>query len=163
MRRRVRNERSSSVTHIWMVPDLLDRFIVEMTRISKELSDLVGVPQALEGFIRHGNLRALPKLHPLRLLGEVHVLDPRVVSRRIVVLDMILELDQVGVWNFLCLNRGQDRRSIFMDSFDAEGRPRSQKRHEGETERCCLHRGKSEQKYENENTKKPRDQERDKK
>lgn len=49
------------------------------------------------------------------------VLHPRVVGRGLVVLDVLLELDHVGVGDLLGSGGGDDGSSIFVDSADVEG------------------------------------------
>lgn len=91
-------------------------------------------------------LRSLAKLE----LGArgllVDVLNPVVVSGGIVVVDVILEGDQVGVGDGVSINRGDERSGIVVDALVAQGvclddrLCSCQQRQEGETS-DALHNG----------------------
>lgn len=50
----------------------------------------------------------------------MEVLDPVVVSRGQSVIDVVLEDDNVGVWNFLCVYRRDKGGGVAVDSLVGE-------------------------------------------
>ena len=87
------------------------------------LADLVGVLEAIENVVNNGELGALlSQLNTLLLTRRVNLLDPAVVVRSRGARDMLLELDDVSVWNGLSVGGGQDRSGTIVDGVDTEGR-----------------------------------------
>lgn len=88
----------------------------------KVLADLVGVLEAIEDVIDDGELGALSQLNALLLTSAVNLLDPAVVVGSRGARDVLLELDDVSVWDGLGVGRGQDRSGTIVDGVDTEGR-----------------------------------------
>lgn len=110
-------------TYIRVSTDLLDDILIEVAGVAQEAAgDVVGVLQTLEDLVDDGELRALAQLGPLVLVRGVDLLDPRVVSARILVLDVALELDDVGVRNLHGVDRGDDGCSVVVDGAGVEDR-----------------------------------------
>lgn len=88
--------------YVGMSPDLFNDRVIEMAGVAKEfLADLVRVLQATEDIINQRELTTLSQVHTLNLLGRVDVLDPSVVIRGRCFVYMLLELDDIRVWNDL--------------------------------------------------------------
>lgn len=108
-----------------MPPDLLNRGIVKMTSVAEEArADVVRVLQAAEDLLDQWNLAALTKLQTFTFARTVHLLNPTVVLIGQGVGDVVLELDDVLVWDSLGVDRREDGSGIAMDGFVTEGRCR---------------------------------------
>lgn len=105
-----------------MPANLLDDTLIEVSRVTQQrASDVVGVLQALEGIIREGELGALPELHPLVLVVEVDVLHPAVVSSGGLGRDMLLEHDNVGVWDLFRVRGREDWSCAVVNRVNDDG------------------------------------------
>lgn len=79
-------------TYIWVVSDLLDDRVIEVTRVTgKTSANLVCVLEALEDIAGDGELRALSELGPLSLALGVDVLHPAVMVGSRLLRDVLLE------------------------------------------------------------------------
>lgn len=110
-------------TYIRVPANLLDGGIVEVTCVTQEArSDGVGVLQTIIDLGGEGRLATLPQLELTGLLvGRVDAVEPDMVLRGMLVIDMLLEFDNVTVGNGLRVGRGKDGGSIRVDSLGAEG------------------------------------------
>jgi hypothetical protein len=90
---------------IRMVSDLLNDGLVEVASVALEVADLEGVLHTREGIKR---LTALAELKATLLATLMDVLNPGVVVRGSVLIDMVLELDDVGVGDLLGLDGAED-------------------------------------------------------
>ncbi len=114
--------KGQKVTNIRMSSDLLDDRVIEMARVAQEVpSNIICMFYAFEDIRRHGELRPLSKLGALILALQVDVLHPAVMVGGRCLGDMLLEDDDVGVWDRLRVHRRDDRRGTLMNSFSAEG------------------------------------------
>jgi hypothetical protein len=112
---------NGEITHIRVVADLLDDVLVEVTGVALEgVANLEGVLHAREDVIGGGAEATLAQLQTLLLAIVVHVLDPGVVVGGGRVIDVVLELDDVGVGDGVGLDGAQDGRGTIVDSLDAE-------------------------------------------
>lgn len=119
-------------TYIGMSPDLLNDLVVKVTGVTQQATgDVVGVLETLKEIVCNGELRTLAELGPLVLAGSVDVLDPGVVGGRVGVLDVLLEDDNVRVWNLLGVDRGDDGSCVIVDGAGVEDRGscREQRQH----------------------------------
>lgn len=93
-------------TYIRMPPDLLNGLLIEVTGIAKEAAaDVVGVLEASEGIVHRVEETPLAELKSLILTLAVDFLDPHLVVCSRLVVDMLLELDDVGVGDCLGVGR----------------------------------------------------------
>lgn len=107
-------------TYIWVVPDLLDHGLVEVTGIPLErLANLEAVLHARED-VGIGLAATLAELEAHILISLVKFLDPCVVIRGRRVVDVVLELDDVGVGDNVCLDGAQNRSRVFVDGANFE-------------------------------------------
>lgn len=105
--------------YIRVPPDLLDGLLIEVASITKELgADLVGMLQAVEDIVNQRELTTLLEVYPLVLTSGVELLDPSVVIRHLLLSYVLLELDNVGIWDDLGVGRGKNGRSLAMDGFN---------------------------------------------
>lgn len=107
-----------------------------MTGVShKRATDVVGVLQTLEDGVGDWSLRALAKLGLSGLDGGVEVLNPGVVLLGQGVCDMLLENDNVRVWDVLGVIVGNQRSDLVVEDAGLEdGRRRREKRERQKTE-----------------------------
>lgn len=111
------------MTYIGVSPNLLDDILIEVAGVAEEAAgDVVGVLEALKHLVDDGELRALAQLGPLGLARAVDLLDPGVMSGRIIVLDVALELDDVRVGDLLGVDRGDDGSSVVVDRAGVQDR-----------------------------------------
>lgn len=117
-----------------MVSDLLDHGLVKVASIALEgITDVKGVLQAREGLVCERN-GALSQLEALSLALLVCVLKPHVMVAGSSMINMVLELDDVRVWDGLGIDGAQDRSGLVVDGADAEGGSAGDSRHrEGES------------------------------
>lgn len=95
-----------SCTYIRVLADLLDDILVEVTGVSHQRStNVVCVLHTLEESVDDRQLRALTQLNLGGLDAGVKILDPIMVSSSQILVDVVLEDDNVGVWDFLCVDR----------------------------------------------------------
>lgn len=128
------------MTYIWVPADLLDDRLIEMTRVAQEATgDIVCVLDTLEDIGRDGELGALAELGPLALAGLVGVVDPELVVSGLGLRDVLLEDDDVGVGDRLCVYGGDDGSSIAVDGLGAEGRCRRCQGGDGEGDKSGAH------------------------
>ena len=81
-----------------MPSELLDNSIIEVAGVAKEAtSNVECVLYAAEGVIEEGDLGALAQLKLLVLVRRMNVLHPGMMGSSVFVLDMLLELDYVGI------------------------------------------------------------------
>lgn len=112
---------NGEITHIRVVADLLDDVLVEVTGVALEgVANLEGVLHAREDVIGGGAEATLAQLQTLLLAIVVHVLDPGVVVGGGRIIDVVLELDDVGVGDGVGLDGAQDGRGTIVDGLDAE-------------------------------------------
>lgn len=109
-------------TYIRVPADLLDGRIIEVTGVTEEASsDGIGVLQTIKDLGGEGRLATLPQLKLTGLLvGGVDAVEPDMVLRGMLIIDMLLELDDVTVGNGLCVGRGQEGSSIRVNGLGAE-------------------------------------------
>ena len=106
-----------------MTADGLQDILVKVTRVShKRATNVVGVLQALEDGVGDWSLRALTKLGLSDLNVGVEVLDPRVVLLGQSVCDMLLENDNVRVWDVLGVIVGDQRSDLVIEDTGLEDR-----------------------------------------
>jgi hypothetical protein len=102
---------------------LLDYSIVKVARVAHERAgNVVGVLQAVKGIVNERELVTFPELELPALVGIVQIVHPGVVGGGMLLLYMVLELDNVGIWNVLGIRRGKEWSSIMVDGADAEER-----------------------------------------
>lgn len=105
---------------IRVVSDLLDHGLVKVAGVALEgLTNVKGVLQAREGLVCEGN-GSLSQLHALILALGVGVLNPNVVVGSSTLVDVVLELDDVRVWDGLGIDGAENGSGLVMDSADAE-------------------------------------------
>lgn len=98
---------------------MLDGLIVEVSGITEELlADLVGMLQTMEDLVNKRELAALLEIEAPGLGGGMDLLDPGVMRRSHLGSDMLLELDDVGIWDDLGVGRRKDGRGIIVDGAD---------------------------------------------
>jgi hypothetical protein len=117
-----------------VVSDLLDHGLVKVAGIALEgITDVKGVLQAREGLVCERN-GALSQLEALSLALLVCVLNPHVMVAGSGMINMVLELDDVRVWDGLGIDGAEDGSSLVVDGADAEGGSAGDSRHrEGES------------------------------
>lgn len=86
-------------TYIRVPADLLDGGIIEVTGVTEEASsDGVSVLQTIKDLAGEGRLATLPQLKLTGLLvGGVDAVEPHMVFRGMLIIDMLLELDNITV------------------------------------------------------------------
>jgi hypothetical protein len=103
-----------------VVSDLLDHGLVKVAGVALEgLTNVKGVLQAREGLVCEGN-GSLSQLQTLRLALSVGVLNPHVVVGGSMLIDVVLELDDVRVWDGLGIDGAEDGSGLVVDGADAE-------------------------------------------
>ena len=95
--------------------------------------------ESLQVGIEHG---ALLQLHPTGMSG-VHLLQPALVSGRSALVNMLLEHNDVGIRNILCVHGREDRSCLIVDGADLHGRSSCQQREQCQAEEA-FHDGQSE-------------------
>lgn len=117
-----------------MVSDLLDHGLVKVAGIAFEgITDVKGVLQAREGLVCERN-GALSQLEALSLALLVCVLNPHVMVAGSGLINMVLELDDVRVWDGLGIDGAEDGSGLVVDCADAERGSAGDSRHrEGES------------------------------
>jgi hypothetical protein len=111
----VSTERQEQQTYIRVISDLLDSLLIEVTRVSEQRAgNVVGV---LEAAVDGALLQIASAV-----AGGMDILDPGMVIRSLGITDVLLEDNDVGVWDFYGIDRGQDRSSILMDGADIKKR-----------------------------------------
>lgn len=134
----VNNSVALNVLDIRVVTKLLDDRFVEVTGIALEaIADAEGMLHTGEELSDIRELAALAKLKPLLLALIVNVLNPAVVMGHSVVIDMILELDDVGVGDGISLNGGEYRGRKVVNGLDTKRRGLDNRR-SGES-KCATH------------------------
>lgn len=99
-----------------MPADLLDDLIIEVAGVADQAaSNAVGVLEAGEDVIDKREGGTLPELSLAELDFSVKVIDPAVVRESEVLGDVVLELDDVAVWDGLCVGRGNDGSCVVFD------------------------------------------------
>ena len=107
--------------YVRMSSDLLDDRIIKMSRITQEVtSNVICVLDALKYIACNGKLPTFSELSSAILTLEVDVLHPTVVDRSSSLRNVLLEDDDVGVWDLYGVRRGEKRSSTFVDGFGAE-------------------------------------------
>jgi hypothetical protein len=87
-------------TYIRMSSDFLDDRIIEMSRVTQEITrNVVSVPDALEDIGCKWELPSFSKLSSYVLALKVDVLHPAVVVGGSGLGDVLLEDDDVGIWD----------------------------------------------------------------
>ena len=109
-------------THIWMVSDLLNNLVVEMTGIAKEITEGIRVLQAPKYIVDDGNLGAFAELHSCLLRRRVQILNPLMMLRRRGRADVLLEDNDVRVGDGLRDGGAHDRCATIAIRFDLEHR-----------------------------------------
>jgi hypothetical protein len=117
-----------------VVSDLLDHGLVKVAGIALEgITDVKGVLQAREGLVCERN-GALSQLEALSLALLVCVLNPHVMVAGSGMVNMVLELDDVRVWDGLGIDGAEDGSGLVVDCADAERGSAGDSRHrEGES------------------------------
>lgn len=83
-----------------MSADHLDDVLVKVARVAEEgAGNVIGVLQTFVDIIQNGDLRTLAKLVASRLCSGMHILDPGVVSGGAPTAHVVLEDDNVRVWD----------------------------------------------------------------
>ena len=122
-----------------MSADLLDDVFVEVTGVAQEATgDVVCVLDTLKDVLSDWVLGALAKLSSCRLGGNVCVLHPELVCRCSVLINVLLEDDNVGIWDGLRVRRGDDWSSILVDGLSAKWGCQSSSGN-GQRDKSCLH------------------------
>lgn len=104
---------SPGTTHIRVSSELVNHSVVEVARVAqKAAGNVVGVLEASEGIVEHGELRALPELELPALGGLVQLHHPAVMGRGVLGLYMVLELDNVRVVNVSAVLRLHQRSDV---------------------------------------------------
>jgi hypothetical protein len=89
-----------------MTADLLDDILMEMTSISHERSsDVESVFDTSVGLEVEAEEGTLLEFHPA-VLGGMDVLHPAVVVRGRALIDVLLENNDIGIGDTLCIHRG---------------------------------------------------------
>jgi hypothetical protein len=102
--------------YIRMPADLLDDGVIEMSGIAQEVaSNVVCMLETLEDIGGDWELRAFPELRSLNLSGSVDVLHPAVMVRGRGLADVLLEDDDVGIWDFDRVRRGEERSNSLVN------------------------------------------------
>lgn len=97
--------RMARPTYVGVPADLLKDVLAKVARVAKETAgDLVSVLETVEGGLKERHLTTLAKVRPRLLGGGVQVLDPAMVSSSSVVADVVLEDNNVGVGDLLCVD-----------------------------------------------------------
>lgn len=121
-------------THVRVPADLLDDGVIKVTSVAdKAAADLVRVLEALEDIA--GQFEAEAALAQLQntlvlVLGEglgpgiMDAVDPRVVVRSGLLVDVVLELDDVCARHLLSVRGRQNGSSIAVDGLRVESRRR---------------------------------------
>ena len=93
-----------------------------MTRVAQEaIGDIVCVLETLEDIGGDWELRAFSELSSNVLALAVDVLHPAVVVRSRFLRDVLLEDDNVGIGDGLCVGGGEDGSCSLVDGLGAEG------------------------------------------
>ena len=87
-------------THIRMSSDLFDDRVIKVTRVTQKVTgDIVCVLETLEDIRGNRELSSLSELGSLSLAGRVDVLHPAVMLTGRGLGDVLLEHNDVGVWD----------------------------------------------------------------
>lgn len=117
--------RTEEGTYIGVVAELLNHIWVEVTSVALEgIADGEGVLEATKDLANERVIAAtLSQLEVLRVAVAtlVDLLDPRVVVDGARVIDVILELDDVRVWDVVGVDAAEDRSRVTVDGLGAEG------------------------------------------
>ncbi len=109
-------------TYVWVVADLLNDIVVEMTSITLELvAEIESVLHASKNIIEAGDGAALAEFKALLLATAVNILNPGVVGLGLVAVDMVLELDDVGTGDGVGVGGIQNGSRVLMNGADLEG------------------------------------------
>ena len=109
------------LTHIRMSADLLDDRVIEMARVTQEVSgDVICVFETLEDIGGDRELRAFAELSSLAFACCVDVLHPAVMVGSLGLGDVLLEDDNVGIRDFLRVQGGDDGSYSIVDGLCVE-------------------------------------------
>jgi hypothetical protein len=103
-----------------VVPDLLNDVLVEVTGIALEAANLEGVLQTVKDVVTSKNAASLTELKALLFAFSVDALDPALVLVDISLINVVLELDDVGIWNGVGLNIAEHGSRALVDGSNLE-------------------------------------------
>lgn len=94
-----------------------------MTGVTHEATcNVVCVLETAEDVIHHRRLGSLSELHLGVLCFMVDALHPEVVVGGVLLRDVLLELDDVVIWDLLGIYRGDDGCCVAVDRVDKDRR-----------------------------------------
>ena len=109
-------------TYIWMISNLLDDRVIEVTRVSQEVcTNLVGVSETFKDIACDGELGALSQLGSLSFTLSMDILYPAVMIGCSLFSYVLLEDDDVRVGNLDSVRSREDWSGLAVDSLGIEG------------------------------------------
>lgn len=109
-------------TYIGVVADLLNSLVVKVTSVAAEaVAEIKGVLHAGEDIVDGVKETTLAELEALLLAIVVNITDPGVVSLGLGLVNVLLELDDVGAGDGVDVGGIEDRGSFVVDGADLEG------------------------------------------
>lgn len=115
-------DRAAGNTYIGVVANLLNDVVVEVTSIATEArAEVKGVLHAGEDILDRVEETTLAELEGLLVAGAVHVRDPGVVRLGLGLVDVVLELDDVGAGDGIGVGGIEDGSGFVVDGANLEG------------------------------------------